>query len=362
MNTEQLIAYLAPILATTIISMLILPLLIKLSPALKLVDIPNERKLHKFPIPAIGGMVIVISVMITSFIVPSLHTLLGNNMAFAVCLVVLMVTGVVDDRLNISAALRFFIQIVCAIYVAMNDIRLSSLHGIFGIYEIPVAVQYILTVIVITGVTNAFNLIDGIDGLAGSFSVVNLTILSVIALITGQQEWLLLFLPLISALLVFLKYNWRPAKVFMGDGGSLFFGFLTVTSGIMLIEKSYAINNPFSVTFMLMISAAVIIPVIDTVRVFYQRMQKGKSPFAADKNHLHHWLIKHYMVHSQATKKLLSMQIIMIILSVAASRFIDITIVIIAQALFILLYTRLLKFNNLFFRWYRYIKTIENRI
>lgn len=361
MNTEQLVACLIPALVTTAIVMLLLPLLIKLSPALKLVDIPNERKLHKFPIPAIGGMVIVISVMITAFLVPSLHTLIGDNMAFAVCLVVLMITGVVDDRLNISAALRFFIQIACAVYVASNGIRLTSLHGILGIYDVPVVVQYILTVIVITGVTNAFNLIDGIDGLAGSFSVINLAILSIIAVITGQQEWLALFLPLIAALLVFLKYNWRPAKVFMGDGGSLFFGFFTVTSGIMLIEKSFSTNNSFATTFMLMISAACIIPVVDTVRVFYQRMQKGKSPFAADKNHLHHWLIKHYMVHSQATKKLLRMQIVLVILSVAASRFIDITVVIVAQALFVLLYTKLLKFNNLFFRWYRYIKTIESR-
>ncbi|HNP22888.1 MAG TPA: MraY family glycosyltransferase [Panacibacter sp.] len=361
MNTEQLFAYLLPTVVTIIIVMLLLPLLIKLSPALKLVDIPNERKVHKTPIPAIGGMVIVVSVIITYFIVPSLHTLLTNSMAFAICLVLLMITGVVDDRLNISAALRFLIQIGCAVFVAANGIRLTSLHGILGLYEIPVAVQYMLTVTVITGVTNAFNLIDGIDGLAGSFSVINLTVLSIIAVLTGQEQWLALFLPLVAALLVFLKYNWRPAKVFMGDGGSLFFGFFTVTSGIMLIEKSFATNNSFSTTFMLVISAACIIPVVDTVRVFYQRMQKGRSPFSADKNHLHHWLIKHYMVHSQATRKLLRMQIMLIVLSIGASFFMNITVVIVSQALFVLLYTKLLKFNNLFFRWYRYIKTVESR-
>lgn len=173
---------------------------------------------YKFPIPAIGSMVIVISVMITAFLVPSLHTLIGDNMAFAVCLVVLMITGVVDDRLNISAALRFFIKIACAVYVASNGIRLTSLHGILGIYDVPVVVQYILTVIVITGVTNAFNLIDGIDGLAGSFSVINLAILSIIAVITGQQEWLALFAPYCSLTCIpknttgaLLKSSWAMA-------------------------------------------------------------------------------------------------------------------------------------------------------
>ena len=275
MNTEQLFAYLLPTVVTIIIVMLLLPLLIKLSPALKLVDIPNERKVHKTPIPAIGGMVIVVSVIITYFIVPSLHTLLTNSMAFAICLVLLMITGVVDDRLNISAALRFLIQIGCAVFVAANGIRLTSLHGILGLYEIPVAVQYMLTVTVITGVTNAFNLIDGIDGLAGSFSVINLTVLSIIAVLTGQEQWLALFLPLVAALLVFLKYNWRPLRYSWVTAARFFFGFFTVTSGIMLIEKSFATNNSFSTTFMLVISAACIIPVVDTVRVFYQRMQKA---------------------------------------------------------------------------------------
>ena len=143
-------------------------------------------------------------------------------------------------------------------------------------------------------------------------------------------------LPLVAALLVFLKYNWRPAKVFMGDGGSFFFGF-SQPAALCWIEKSFATNNSFSTTFMLVISLR-IIPVVDTVRVFYQRMQKA--------DHLSRLIRTIYIIGSLnitwciSTRKLLRMQIMLIVLSIGASFFMNITVVIVSQALFVLLYTQ----------------------
>jgi UDP-GlcNAc:undecaprenyl-phosphate GlcNAc-1-phosphate transferase len=175
---------------------LLVPLLIRLSPLLGLGDRPNNRKVHRQLIPAIGGLTIVLAVSATALVYTPLQALLRQYAPFSTVLLVLSVTGVVDDRLNIPAPLRLLIQLGCAFVVAHCGIRLSSLHGVFGITELPLIVQYGLTVMILTGMANAFNLIDGIDGLAGSLALANCGLFSVLAVVVGRQEWLTLLLPL----------------------------------------------------------------------------------------------------------------------------------------------------------------------
>jgi UDP-GlcNAc:undecaprenyl-phosphate/decaprenyl-phosphate GlcNAc-1-phosphate transferase len=358
-----MLTYIIPALlpfATAAVSAIIFyPLFIKWSPGLGLVDKPNERKLHIKPVPAIGGMVIVLSLMIAVIFSTPLQQLIINHWALSVSIVVLAATGIIDDRLSLSPGLRFGVQIACALLIAHHGIRLYSFHGLFGIQILPVYVQYIFSVLIMVGITNAFNLIDGIDGLAGGISMVNISVLIFISVLTGAIEWTFLLFPLLGALIVFLKYNWRPAKVFLGDGGSLVFGFIFSALGLSLIKSSEIVNPAYTSLIVVLITACCMIPAIDTLRVFYSRIKSGKSPFSADRNHLHHWLIRHRMMHSEATGKLISLHIIMIIISGLAILTLSIPVVILFQVILVLAYTKFLQLNYYFHRWYRFIKKME---
>lgn len=340
---------------------ILMPWMIRRCVDLRLVDIPNERKLHSMPVPAVGGLTVMLTLAVTSLFCQPLRTLFGEHPALACCLAVMTFTGVLDDRLNLPPLLRLLIQLGCSFAVAFSGIRLQSLFGMFGVVEMPIIAQYILTILILTGVTNAFNLIDGIDGLAGGFALVNISVLAILAFVAGVPEWLWLFAPIAGALVVFLKYNWRPARVFMGDGGSLSLGFLMGAAGIAILSTTGKQNTaiqPSSVV--VMITAYCMIPVMDTVRVFYARLRKGRSPFSADKNHLHHWLIRHHLVHSQATGRLLVFHGILIVGSAVAIEWLQATWVLIGQALLVFVYTWLLKLTTNFYRWYRFIKRMES--
>lgn len=342
--------------ATTII---VLKLLVKYSAKLKLVDVPNQRKVHKMPIPSIGGLVIIIALAITCSVVPQLRLLVNEHISFFLALILLLVIGVADDRFDISAALRFAIEIGCAYLVTQSGMRLTSLYGIFGITQLPIVAQYMLTIFIIVGVTNAFNLIDGIDGLVGSIAIINLIILSSMCVLCNAINWLPLLVAAIVCLLVFIKYNWRPAKLFMGDGGSLVLGFAIVTLAIFFIEKTAHANHSKASQFVAMLAAAFMIPVIDTLRVFYVRLKSGRSPFSADKNHLHHWLIRQHLMHSQATKRVIGFHIFLLIFAYVATNFISTSLVILLLIAFVLLYTKLLQLSSYFHRWYKFVKRME---
>jgi UDP-GlcNAc:undecaprenyl-phosphate GlcNAc-1-phosphate transferase len=343
-----------------IISALILfPLIIRWSPVLGLVDKPNERKLHSKPIPAIGGMVVVLSLMVAIIFSAPLQSLIINHWAISISIVILAIVGILDDRLSLSPGLRFMVQIACAVLIAYQGTRLYSLHGLFGIYVLPEYVQYFLSVLIMVGVTNAFNLIDGIDGLAGGISLVNISVLVFISILTSSAEWTLLLFPLMGALMVFLKFNWKPAKVFLGDGGSLVLGFIFSALGLSLIKSSELASPSSTSLIVVLITGCCMIPAIDTLRVFYSRIKRGKSPFSADKNHLHHWLIRHRMVHSEATGKLISFHIILVVTSGLAVMTTSIPVVIVFQVLLVLGYTRFLQLNYYFHKWYRFIKKME---
>ena len=207
-------------------AMVLFPLLIKLSPKLGLVDQPDHRKLHLKPIPAIGGFVIVLSLLTVMPFSTPMRDFILSHAATSAAILAMMLIGLFDDRLNLSVKLRLGVQILCAIAIAFDGERITSLHGLLGITQLPLVIQYFLTVFIVTGVTNAFNLIDGIDGLAGSIAIVNIGVLMVMSILVRGFDWLFLLVPFFGALIVFLRYNWRPAKIFMGDSGSLVFGFI----------------------------------------------------------------------------------------------------------------------------------------
>lgn len=345
--------------AALLVCAVLMPLLIKWSVPLRLVDQPNERKLHKKPIPSIGGLVMGLSLLLVYPLSPAMQQLMQQYWPLGWVLLALMITGVLDDRLNLPAKLRLGIQIGVGVLMAYNGIRLQSLHGIFGIYELPISIQYVITVLLIAGITNAFNLIDGIDGLAGSLAMINVAVFAVIAVLLGQLQWLALLLPYLAVLAVFLVYNWRPARLFMGDGGSLVFGFLFASLGIALVESGQQQTKVAPEMVLAIISACLMVPAMDTLRVFYRRMRKGRSPFAADKSHLHHWFVKQHLVHSQATLRVIVFHLALIIISFVSIWWLPVTVVIMLQAITVLVYAKLLQLSLQFHRWYKFIKRME---
>ena len=270
-----------------ILSILIIPIIIKIAKKKNLVDMPNHRTSHSTPTPTFGGIGIFISFLVVVFaFIPVIGV--AQIQFLLATLIILFITGVRDDLKEIKASTKFTIQFIAAFFLAHSGIRIESLCGILGIYTIPVSIQYIITIIVITGTTNAVNLIDGIDGLAGGIGFINACIFGVLFSLRGEYVFGIISLSLAGAILGFLKYNFNPAKIFMGDTGSLIIGFLLSIIGIKYLQNSY-VENPNK---LILVFGILILPIFDTLRVFAIRLSKKKSPFSADKNHIHHLLIK----------------------------------------------------------------------
>jgi UDP-N-acetylmuramyl pentapeptide phosphotransferase/UDP-N-acetylglucosamine-1-phosphate transferase len=274
-------------------------LIIQLSKKLGLTDKPNERKVHVNPIPNLGGIAIFLGFFISTLgWLIAYGSVEGINYAVIVTiygLIVLFVMGIIDDQIEMRASHKFLIQIAVAIALAASGIRIDTFNGIFFIYELPVFVQYLFTVLLLVGLINAFNLIDGIDGLAGGISFINALVIGVG--LYNPNEILTSFIAfgLAGALLGFLKYNFNPAKIFMGDTGSLVIGYLMAVLGILLLNRDKVVLSDKDVVHTtettILVVGILVLPVYDTIRVFASRIAKGGSPFKPDKTHAHHLLI-----------------------------------------------------------------------
>lgn len=340
------------------ISSLFMKGLIWISPKMGLMDLPDHRKPHQHPVPPIGGIAMMLSIIVAAVFFKGISFFVLKYTIVSTAILMLLITGVADDRWGISVLSRLLIQFSCATAVACSGIRIHSLAGIMGIYDLPLILQYVFTVVVISGVTNAFNLIDGINGLAGSVSLVNMLTLALLCFFTGDLSWLFLLLPLAAALVAFLRFNWKTAKVFMGDGGSLVLGFVTATAGTWLIgqSKASAINLN---TIIVLVTAMCIMPVLDAVRVFIARYKKGKSPFAADRTHLHHLLLEDSPVHSRAASKMLFIHILILSVSFVAVKGMSITATLVLQVFVIFIFMNYVRMIATFKKWYKYIKNME---
>src|SRR4029079_19508352 len=164
--------------------------------------------------------------------------------SFFFSIAVLFAIGMMDDLKNLSVRYKFAIQIAVALLIAFSGVRITSFNGLFGINELSVSAQYTLTVLVITGITNAFNLIDGIDGLAGGLGFMSLVILGIFLTLSGDASNAIIAFALGGGLLGFLYYNFNPAKIFMGDTGSLVLGFVISVLCIKLIQLNTGVNMP----------------------------------------------------------------------------------------------------------------------
>ncbi len=271
-----------------------------------LFDDPSEsRKVHKRLVPNFGGIAIFTGFLFScSLLIPS-HMIPEANVLMAAGLILFM-TGLKDDIVGLSPTIKFLAQLGSAlITVVVANFRIENLHGMFGIQELPYVGSVVLTIFFVVGIVNAFNLIDGIDGLAGTLGVIFSLIFAFLFYKAGETGWSYLSLSLTGALIGFLFFNITPAKIFMGDSGSLLLGFVAVLLSLKFLQVSSAtlvMFGPFEITSGAgLVIGILIIPIFDTLRVLILRVLKNTSPFTADSNHLHHRLLFLGMSHVQAT-------------------------------------------------------------
>jgi UDP-GlcNAc:undecaprenyl-phosphate GlcNAc-1-phosphate transferase len=284
-------------------------------------DLGHFRKQHDHGIPRLGGVAIFVSFIITLLLFCVTGQQLPVNYLLTAC-VILFAMGLKDDLSGVNPSTKFFIQfVVSAVLVIPGDIRLTSMYGVLGVYALPYVASVIFTILTVMLLINAFNLIDGIDGLAATTGVITNSAFATLFIYTHQYELASVCLAMVGALLGFLRYNLTPAKIFMGDTGSLLIGLVSVVMAIKFIEVSSTADATlpriYSVPALCM--AILIGPIFDTFRIFSIRILNKKSPFSADRNHVHHRILRLGFNHMQTTLILASVNIISIALALLFS-------------------------------------------
>jgi UDP-GlcNAc:undecaprenyl-phosphate/decaprenyl-phosphate GlcNAc-1-phosphate transferase len=281
-----------------LITLVSIPVIMRVAVEKKMFDVPDERKLHTRPIASLGGVGIFIGFFLSILLSGSFKESPELNYFFAACLVIFFL-GLKDDILVISARKKFLGQVLAAaIIIHLGNIRINSLHGLLGIQQIPEVVSLLLSYITVIVVINAYNLIDGIDGLAGSLGVFTTLIFGVYFSMAQMTGYALLSFALSGSLLAFLYYNFHPAKIFMGDSGSLMLGLVNAILVIKFIDVADTAHVKLPVSSAAAIGFSVLLlPLLDTLRVFSLRIAKGRSPFSPDRNHIHHLMLDRGMNH-----------------------------------------------------------------
>lgn len=300
MNTGVVLGILA-LFVSFYISYKTIPIIIKVSKIKGLIDQPDGiRKLHN-AVPNLGGVGIFAGFIITysvfiGFDLPSYFP------ALMAAITILFFVGIKDDILIIAPLKKLIGQVFAAIIVVyVGQIYIPNLDGLFGIGNIPVWIAKPFSVMAIVLIINAYNLIDGVDGLAGILAIVASYFMGMWFFSVGYYGETILCFALAGSLVGFLLHNYEPAKVFMGDTGSMIVGLLISVAAFKLIQinpvsNGFVFNNPIA-----FVAAVVSIPVIDTLRVFFLRLWKGKSPFNPDRSHIHHDLLSLGLKHHQVS-------------------------------------------------------------
>ena len=284
---------------SAICGFLFLPLILNFCKSRKLYDIPDARKIHHNAIPRLGGISFMPSMLLSFaaalYVINTTDKQVTINLwsiYFLLSMLMIYVMGIVDDILGLSPLIKFIVQIIAACALPLSGLYINNMYGFFGIHEIPYYIGFPLTVLTIVFIDNAINLIDGIDGLAASLSIIALSGFLYMFIVQNVWSYSILIAGLIGVLVAFMYFNLfgsaeNNRKIFMGDSGSLTLGYLR---GFLCIK--YAMNNTavmshhkfdFIIAFTLLL-----VPMFDVVRVFMMRIYHKRSPFSADKTHIHH--------------------------------------------------------------------------
>ena len=285
-----------------------------------LFDEPSEsRKVHRVGTPNFGGVAIFGSFFITSTLSPAVFGIAHLNYIM-LSLLLLFVTGLADDLNGMAAWKKMIVQVAVAFIISIAaDGRFTGMGGLFGVGALPVGLSVILSALFFIFIINAFNLIDGIDCLAGGTGLMGSLIFSFYFGAAGATDLQWASIILAGCLSAFLVFNKTPARIFLGDSGSTFIGFLMAYFSVRFINLpvSSLAAVPFlngQASAILLVAGILIVPVFDTSRVFYSRIARGQHPFAADRNHIHHRLLDLGFTHIQSTSILLAVNMLVIII------------------------------------------------
>jgi UDP-GlcNAc:undecaprenyl-phosphate/decaprenyl-phosphate GlcNAc-1-phosphate transferase len=295
-----------PFLLAMVVTMAWLPVFGRAATRWRIIDHPGERKVHAMPIPRVGGVAMAIGVLVAAIIVIPLDQ---SSRYFLIAGGVLTVFGALDDRFDLDYRIKLVGQVAAALIVVLGgDIQI---HALTFDERMPLAewVSIPLTLFFLVGITNAINLADGLDGLAGGTTFLCLCALAIVAHSSGQLSCMALAVAFGGAILGFLRYNTYPASVFMGDAGSQLLGFAV---GVLSLGATQGGNGVVSATTPILLLA---LPILDTLSVMTQRISEGRSPFSADKNHIHHKLLAFGFNHHEAVMVIYAIQADLFILA-----------------------------------------------
>ena len=284
---------------TLFISSILIYILHEIFKRKKLIDFVNKRSSHTSVATRSGGLAIFIAL----FIISSYHYLLNNqpfDFSLLVPLSLLTTVGLYDDVYKLDFKLKFIFQIIAAKIIIDNGLIIDNLHGFLGVYDLSRVVAQLFTIFIIVAIINSINFIDGIDGLA--ISVVLFFILMFEFFAIKQTPYLNFSIILVCSIIPLYYFNLRKKnKIFLGDSGSLFLGGIVSSYVIYILSQDYIINEEFDIHKILFVISILFYPIVDIIRVFFLRLIKGKSPFLADKNHIHHILLEKVKKHSITT-------------------------------------------------------------
>lgn len=302
-----MLTYITVFLMSLFISLVFTPFVKKMAIGIGAVDLPNNRRINKTPVPTIGGIAIYLGFSAALFYSISISRL---SLGIFIGGTFILFIGIIDDLYEMSAHLKFFCQIMAAIIPILFNIRIEFITNpvsggmiYLGYWGIP------LTILWIVSITNTLNLVDGLDGLAAGISAIAALTLFFVALQEGQTVAALLSLALAGSALGFLKYNFHPAKIFMGDTGAMFCGYI-----LAVISVSGALKSAATVTLVVPV-IALGVPILDTIFAIIRRIYNGKPIGEADHGHIHHRLLALGFTQRQAV---LGVYVISIFLGITA--------------------------------------------
>ncbi|HSU52338.1 MAG TPA: MraY family glycosyltransferase [Segetibacter sp.] len=286
-----------------LITYLVIPVIILIAKKKKLYDEPDDkRKFHKQPIPSLGGLGMFVGFILSILLTINFSSQAPEFQFYIAAFLLIFFLGIKDDIMVISASKKFVGQLLVAVILIFKaNLVLNNMHGFFGIYQLNTFCSYALTIFSIVVIINAFNLIDGVDGLAGGLGLISSLVFAIFFLVNRNIPYAVLGFSFSGCLLAFLYYNFHPARIFMGDTGSLMIGLASSILVIKFVQEAdsytlYPVSAAPAVGF-----GVLLLPLMDTLRVFTLRVVHGRSPFSPDRTHIHHLFLKKGFDHRSVT-------------------------------------------------------------
>lgn len=330
MAADELSYYFLIAIISMAIAMVIIPIMMRLAPALGMIDSPDGRKVHSTAIPRSGGVGIVIGILVPLFFWLDINEL---TTSFMIGCAVLLVFGAWDDARNIRPLYKFIGQFIAAILVVYYGDLYVHHFPFLDIDELPAYIGKPFTVFAIVGMINALNLSDGLDGLAGGEALISLVGIGYLSFLYSGEIALIVTVATVGGIFGFLRFNSHPARIFMGDTGSQTLGFILAVLAVMLTQKVNPVVSP--VVALLLLG----LPIIDSVVVFFLRARRGDSLVVAAKDHLHHRLLSLGFYHYESVIVIYSMQILLVACAVLLPYESDLLLISIYLGLCVLLFS-----------------------